>query len=695
MKKFIVFFCLAILLFHIFQIIYSQRALFTQNYDVEYWKDRFEHSQWVLPLSKRIIGDDGLYTHIGYSLINGGSIMGFTSEVPPLGKYFIGLSIKIFRNPVYYSIFFSLGSLMLFYAIGIRILKDKVNPLFAVCLLSLDPLFFSQFWQSMLDACQLFFLLINVLFVIILVDCKEKNNKNTLALAILCGTSLGFFAQVKYPILLPLILVIESIFFISKRTKREYFLYIISIGLAILISNIKFFLDGSSIVDFLKFQKYALSFYLESQLTVHKEAIWQVLFLGKFPSISMSRGLTYVNEWWIMWPIIIAIGLPASIAFIFRKNVPFVWKGFGLFIFGGLFILTIIPSYPRYLLIILPFLYLVTIKFAKSYLNKKVLILYPSLLLFGIINSFLFLLPKPDGFLNDFYYNLSNAYFQDIYKEDIADNNNLGLTRSQFRNIASQAFDGAQIREIDVKELSRNIPMFSAKGDVKIGLTYKTQDLGSFYQEKIIKLAQRDGKWKIKWDWDLIFNGYSPDLVVQTEIELGKRGSIIDSKGETLAQDHEGYLISVNPEKINLKRENEMLDFISLVSDVKAPHLQNAYLENSLPGTYTPLVSLFSPLDQKIKTKLLSFPGVKLVSYSSRLYKGISKSSIANTFYHECCTKIYSSYNYHGIDGAEKNYDSVLWGHSGGKILIKDKKGAIIRVVLAKDKKDGKDISIN
>lgn len=694
MKKIFIFFCLTILLLQLFNIVYRQRALFFQEYDVTYWKDRFEHSQWVLPLSKRIIGDDGLYAYIGYGLVNGEGIAGFNSEMPPLGKYFIGLSIKFFNNPLYYSIFFTLGSLMLFYAIGIRVLKDKINSLFTVCLLFLDPLFFSQFWQSMLDISQLFFLLLNVLCASLLLD-KKTNNKTIVILPILCGATLGFFAQVKYPVFLFLILIIESVFFISKRTRKEFFLYIISVGLAVLVSNIKFFLDGNSIIDFLKFQKYGLSFYLKSQLTVHKDAIWQILFFGKFPLISAGKELSRVGEWWAMWPVITVIGLSASILFILKKEISFIWKGFGLFLLGSFFILTIIPSYPRYLVVILPFLYLVAIKFIQPFLNKKILILCLVVLLYGIINSFFFLFPKPEIFLNNFYYNFSRFYFQDIYQENIFDNRALKLTRIQFRYIVGKAFDNAKIKAIDIKELEKNIPMFSAKGNIKIRLTYKTQDLGSFYEEKIIKLIQEDGKWKIKWDWDLVFNGFSPDFVVQTEIELGKRGSIINPKGEILAQDSESYLILVDPEKIDLKRESEMLDFISLIGDVKAPHLQNAYLENSLPGTYTPLVSLFSPLDQKIKTKLLSFPGVKLVSYPSRLYKGISKSSIANTFYYECCTKVYSSYNYHGIDGAEKNYDSVLWGHSGGKILIKDKKGAIIRVMFVRDKRDGRDISIN
>ena len=692
-KKILITFCLFALAVQLAQIIFFQRGLFTQNYDVPYWKDRFEHSQWVLPLSKRIIGDDGLYAYIGQNLVDGGSIAGFSSEVPPLGKYLIGLSIKIFNNQLYYSIFFGLGSLMLFYMIGVKVLKDKALSLLVVSTLFLDPLFFSQFWQSTLDICQLFFLLAHVLFFAYFINIKTNVNSRCIFYAFMSGLFLGFFAQVKYPILLPLILVIEFIFFVLRRTKKEYFLYLIGIGLAVLTVNIKFFLDGGSIIDFFKFQKYALFFYLKSQLIVHKEAIWQVLFLGNFPSISVGESIR-INEWWIVWPAISIIGLLASIKFIFKKNLPIIWKGFGLFILGSLFILTIIPSYPRYLVIILPFLYLITVKFVEPFFNKKRIILYLILLLFGIINSFFFLISKPEGSLNGFYYNLSHLYFHDIYQENIVDNNTLGLTRNQFRYIANKAFDDAKIKEIEIKELSKNIPRFSMEGEVKIRLIYKTQDLGSFYEEKVIKLIQRDEKWKIKWDWNLVFNGFSPDFIVQIEIMPGKRGSIISSGGEILAQDYESYLVSVNPEKIDLKRENEMLNFISLIGDVKASHLQNAYLENSLPGSYTPLVNLFYSLDQKTKVKLLSFPGVKITPYPSRIYKGIGRLAIMNTLYEECCTRIYSK-NYHGVVGIEKKYDFLLSGSNGGIIVIKDRMGNIIRTVLKKELKMGKDVIVD
>lgn len=679
------------LVFQFFQITHSKRALFAQKYDASYLKDHFEHSQWALPLSKRIIGDDELFAYIGYSLVNGGSITGFDSEVPPLGKYLIGFSIKIFNNPFYHSILFGLGSLILFYIIGVKVLGDKYSSLFAVSILFLDPLFFSQFWQSMLDIYQLFFLLAHILFLTYLIDVETNADKKRIFCAIMSGLSLGFFAQVKFPILLPLIMIAESIFFISKKTKKEYFLYLIGIALAISIANIKFFIDGNSIIDFFRFQKYIVFFYLKSQLTVHVGAVWQVLFLGKFPNITAGP-LISIYEWWILWPVITLFGILMAIFSLFSKSTPILNKGIAAFLLATLIIFTFIPIYPRYLLIVLPFLYLFGVIFLKKFSEKVRIFLYLALLVFGIINSFLFLTSTPDATLTSFYYNLSNLYFHDAYQENIADRKALNLTRDQFRYIANKAFEDAQIEQLEIKELERNIPMFASNGDVKIRVIYKTLDLGAFYEEKNLKLVKKDNEWKIVWDWNIILNGFNPGNKLESQIIWGKRGSIIDGKGNYLVRDIDGYLLSVNPEKIDLKRERDMLKTLSLYGYIDGVYFQNAYLENVLPNSSVPIMTLSSEISQKEKNLLLSYRGTSLTPYPSRVFVNVDGSDIGNTFYEECCTRIYSSYNYHGIKGTEKKYDNILWGYSGGRIVMKDSNGTIIRIVLEKDKKDGKDV---
>jgi hypothetical protein len=690
-KKFVIIFCLFIFIVQLFQIIYFQRNKFTERYDAEYWKDRFEHSQYSMPLSKRTIGDDGLHAYAGYRLIKGDDPFSINNDKPPAGKYLLGLSILIFKNPLYSVLFFGFCTLIVFYFLARNFFENNVLAFFATTILFLDPLFFSQFWISGLDLTQLFFLLLNFLLMFYI----RKLEKWGSILALGSGMSLGFFTEIKPPILLPLIFILETAFLLYKNLKKEYLIFILGLFLGVIIPHARFIFLGNGIIDIMKVHKYMISIYLQSNLKAHVGAVWQTLLDGKFPNVA-NGSLVNISEWWILWPITAFLGVVMAFYSFFSKKITFFYKGLAIFLIITLAIFTFIPAYPRYLVIVFPFLYLFGIKFAQTVINKRkivaVFIVFLIILSYGIINSFIFLFPKSDVFLGGFYYNLSHLYFHDVFQEDIGNKSDLNLTRDQFRYIANKALNDAGVKEISIKELNKNIPIFSTEGRAKIGVTYKTQELGSFYEEKSIKLIQKNGEWKIKWDWGSILNGFRPGYELKSQIILGKRGTIINSNGYYLAKDTDSYLLSVNPEKISLAKEQAMLKELSEYGYKSGVNFQNTYLENVLPNSYIPVLSFAREVTQSERNRLLSYPGIALTPYVSRIFTDTDPKSIVNTFYQECCTAIYSSYNYRGIKGIEKDYDKDLWGYSGGKILMKDDKGAIIKVVFEKDKKDGKDV---
>jgi len=682
-------FCFFIIFIQIIQIVYFERATFTARYNVEYWKDRYEHSQYQLPLSKRIIGDDGLFAYSGYRLIKGDNPFSINVDKPPVAKYLFGLSILLFQNPLLIVLFFGLCTLIVFYFLAKYFLKSRSSALFVTTLFFLDPLFFSQFWVTTLDLMQLFFLLLNMLFFVNI----DKLRRYSALVALGAGLSLGLFVEVKPPIVVPIIFVLETIFLLYKGFLKEYFIFISGLLLGIVIPYLRFIFLGNGIVEIIKIHKYMASIYLQSELKAHVGAIWLTLFVGKFPNI-VTGSLINVFEWWILWPVLTLSGITMTILSFFTKKIPAFNKGLAVFLLATLFIFTFIPSYPRYLALVLPFLYLFGISFWQRFINRGRYILYLILLIFGVINSFFFLLPKPETSLNGFYYNLSHLYFYDIYQENIAKVGHPKTSRETFRFLAQGALENATVKAIEVKEIKQNIPIFGNSGNAKISVTYKTENLGSFSEDKEIELIRQEGQWKIIWNWDLILTGFLPEYNVVTTEFQGKRGKIIDAKSNVLAEDVNGHLITINPEEIDLQKEDDMLTFLSSIGYVKGVHLQNAYLENPLPGSYVPLFTLHTYLTDDLKKKILSFSGIKIVPHGSRIYTRaeISPLSIKNVLYEECCTRIYSSNNYHGVEGAEKEYDKVLSGHDGGKVIIRDKKGNIIRNVLDKSKKDGQDI---
>lgn len=690
-KNYLFLFFFVVLFLQIFQLFYFNRASFYEKYNYAYWKDRFEHSQWQLPLSSRIIGDDGLFSYVGYTLARGEDPSKINPETPPVGKYLIGFSILLFKNPVFYSLFFGFFTLLVFYFLSLKMLKDRLYAYFSTLVLFLDPLFFTQFWKSWIDSVQLFFLLLNFLLLIYL----ENKQKQSLVLSLFCGLSLGLFFQTKFPILFPVIFLLELFIFVKQGLSKKLVLYLLGLAIGILLPYYQYFILGYNFIDFLKLEKFITNFYLQSKLETHIGAIWQTLLFGNFPLIS-GLGFTKTLEWWLLWPCSFIISIFVLFSLFKLKNKYLFIKGIGIFSFLSLLIFAVIPSYPRYLLLVIPFFYILFSFFIKTYLKssyKKIVI--SSVLIYGVINAYLFLLPKPDIFLNNFYYNFSNQYFRDVYEENII-SKKIDMDRDKFYYISKKTMDDAKVRKIEIKELKKSIPLLSNKGFVRLKILYKTQDLGSFTQEKTIFLTKVNSQWKLNWDWNLLLNGFDKKYSVRTTIVYGKRGSIIQN-GEVLAKDDIGYLILVNPDKLNLSQETEMLEFIEKLSAVVPVRLQNTYLENTLSNTFVPLVTTYRDLTIVEKEKIATFKGISLIQYPSRLYKSsnLKFSDLVNTFYPECCSRIYSSYNYHGLSGLEKKYDDILSGYSGGKIQIIDKNEKVIKTIVNKEFKNGQDVNIS
>ncbi len=690
-KGFFTWIFLFVFIVQIFQLVFFNRSYFLKNYDTAYWKDRFEHSQWQLPLSKRIIGDDGLFSYVGYTLAKGADPSRNNPETQPVGKYLIGFSIHIFKNPIFYSLIMGIISLLAFYLLAKKLFKNSLVSIFAVLVLFLDPLFFSQFWNSWVDISQLFFLLVNILFLAYLSP-KNKHNK---LYSIICGLALGFFTQSKLPVLLPIILILELLYFFKNKYIKNYLFYLLGFVLGVLIPYAQYFLLGHSIIDFIKLQKYIIAFYRKSQIVTHVGAIWQTLILGTFPNIS-SLGVVKVAEWSVLWPASLGISIYAFLN-VFKEKNKYLWKGLGIFIFLGLLIFGLLPSYPRYLLLIIPFLYLfvayiIDINFNKV-IAKLIIVIF---LLYGVVNSFIFLVPKPDIVLNDFYYNLSNQFFQDIYVQDLS-NKSIVINRDKFIFISQKALEDGQIKSIKITEIERNINNFSGKGTVKLLIEYKTLNLGAFSENKIIRLVKENSQWKVIWDWDLVLNKFKPGYAIKTSLITGKRGSIIDSNNKVIAKDETGYLISVNPRLIDTKKEQSMLSLVGSLANMIPVRLQNAYLENSIPGEYVPIATTFIDINDSQKQALLDFKGLRLSNYPTRSYDTLKLNplSIKNLFYDECCSRIYSSFNYHGIFGPEKEFDAILSGYDGGEIDIIDERGSLIRTVVKKQAKNGQDVKLS
>jgi hypothetical protein len=688
-KNLIWILCITVIFLQIFQIIYFKREAFLTQYDTSYWKERFEHSQWQLPLTQRIIGDDGLYAYNGYALFNGVSPYTIVAQVPPVGKYILGISIILFNNASYSALAFSIGSLIVFYLIARKILYSPKKAILVTAFFSLDPFFFTQLWPWMLDIFQLFFLLTNIYFLILFFE--SKGVKKKIIYLSVSGIALAFFSQTKVPILLPLLLVVELGYLCYLRKLKEALLFVFVFVCAFLLSNIQFFLEGKSFLEFMKFQKYVFVFYSQSKIAANNFAIWQTLFFGKVPQVATGT-LIGVREWWPALSLIGLIGIIQSVLFIGSKSVNYIWKIIAVFLCGSVIIFTLVPFYSRYLILLIPFLYLIFFKSLFSIIpDKKNYVLLP-LLFLGLFYTFYYLQPKPRDMLSTFYHSFENRYFQDIYAENLSQSSKQKIDRLNFSKIAQTALNDAGIGAISIQEKSQNIMPFSSSGKVFISIIYKTKRLGGFEEDKILYLKKENGEWKIKWDWNLIFNSFEKDDQVISSIIPGRRGSIVSAQGNTIAEDASGNIIMVNPGEIDRGNEEKMLEFLSKISGQEKVRLQAEYLDNAMKGDYVPVSTIFVNLTDEEKLLLKGTKGIRLEEYPNRISYDNIGGKLENAFYYECCSRIYSRYNYVGISGLEKVYEDILRGEDGGKIILADKFGEEKRILLEKNRKMGQDI---
>ena len=169
--------------------------MYTSRFDPAYWKDRYEHSQWKLPQSQRGIGDEGLYLHEGYVLVNGADPTLYNAEVPPLGKYAIGASILLFGNGYLFGILATTAALVAFFFLAKSVLPKSL-ALATTLLVAMDPLVTSQFAATMLESLQLLFFLVTCLLVLSLLKQKSVLKIPAFILAIDAGFGAFFCSQI-------------------------------------------------------------------------------------------------------------------------------------------------------------------------------------------------------------------------------------------------------------------------------------------------------------------------------------------------------------------------------------------------------------------------------------------------------------------------------------------------------------------
>lgn len=676
---------------HLALIVITNRALFFSRFDADYWKDRYEHSQWKLPLSTRTIGDDGLYLYEGYQLLRGANPAGYNPEVPPLGKYAIGASIYLFGNGHWYGFVVTLASLVAFYLLAKMLLKSQLSALCATSLLTLDPLITTQFTLTMTDSLQLFLAIVTLLGIV-----QGK--------PILAGIALGLFSETKFPVFTPVLFLLGAwVFWKKNKNIQPLIVFAVFALLASLTPYARYFLFGHDITQWIGLHKWIVEFYRQSRLVPNWGSLWMTLVAG-FSQNLFTRAWDPVTQWSPLWPVVSLAGLTGLAQPIInqKQKVSLRLLPVASFTCAVVILYSLIPFWTRYLVLVLPFLYLGTFLILERFPKPHFIgALTVALLLVNIAVSLRVVLPTPQATVEQVTYAWSRGFFQDLY-EELTTHARTPLDRWAFHRFGQQVYRDAQIETVTVETGQVRWSRVLSPQYVPLRVTYHTRHLGSFTKQQTIPVISENGRWRIPWEWSMLITGLTPKGHLETTVEETSRGSIIAVDKSThrrfaIAQDVPGQLVWVTPNRIGKEKEPDMLRVLEEAFEKRLGQaaIHHRYVGNNQPDWAVPIGVLPGSVKKSVTLRLLEFPGISVTNHLTRLRRdipGIVTGWTGNSSYRECCSILYTTTSYDGTGGLELAYNSRLKGLNGGTLVIKDENGSVVQTLITSIRRDGSDV---
>jgi hypothetical protein len=673
-------------------VIVANRAQLFSRFDESYWQDKYEQSHWKLPLSPRVIGDDGLYLYEGYRLIHGGDLLSANAEVPPLGKYLIGASIMVFGNGYLYGFFVTSLLVLLTFFLARKLFRGTVPALWISLLLITDPLITNQFTLTMMDALQALFA---VLFFLPLLSLTSGRDQRNLFIFILSGVALGLFAEVKLPLFAPLLGGIGLIY-IWRSTKKVRFIaaFVTGVAAGYLIPYTWYFLQGHTGIEWLKLQKWMISFYRGSSISPTWGSSIATLFTGQYQNL-FTHFWERASEWSPSWGLIFLLTIAAFVMELRKKNRNFSWLMISGTAICMILVYAAIPFWTRYLVLAIPFLYVAGFTALSSIKRGVMFFVLGTMIFANVASSLPILFPPATNTVNLVMYEINNKFFADLY-EHVSTDTKKKITRDAFREQGMNLMEGGEIEQI----LLDPIPGTSEDGTsftLQATATFFTRRLGQFTQPVTIPFVREHNRWKIAWKWDMLIPGYIDGAKLETSVTPAKRGAIVGSDKKPLAEDVMGSTVWVTPGLRKQDEEEKLLTLLETIFGGSVPKvaIHQRIVGNTRPNVPVAIGVMPHGMNDPNIAALATVSGITFTpSFTRVTYPNaiVDIGKLHNTLYDECCSYLYSTNSYDGISGVEKIKNNQLKGYNGGSIVLKDASGKVIRTLVTGEAKDGADV---
>jgi hypothetical protein len=254
------------------------------------------------------IADELLFSYAAWNYINGGNPILLNPENPPLGKYLVGLSIKLFNNDKIFTLIFSFLSMYSIFLLGRIFLKNNWLALIPVVLFSWEQLAREQLiYAPLFEVFALTFLCLSLCFFIKALE----NNKYFWLSSFFIGT---LWAVRPWMATVPLLASFAVYLFLVEKKLAKIISWFISLPLAattLLLSYFKLLSEGWSLYKVLSVQKWIL-WYHQSRL-IKFGTVWTLIYFNRWYVWWGDQPFLRMVQWNIFWPVFTTLALICSV----------------------------------------------------------------------------------------------------------------------------------------------------------------------------------------------------------------------------------------------------------------------------------------------------------------------------------------------------------------------------------------------
>lgn len=362
LKLLLTVFLLVVILFNVSRTLYQQRDKY---FSFDYWQrysslKKAYYDSVYANKNGSWLPDETVYSFSGGALIKGENPILVIPEVPPTGKYLIGLSALLFNNENIIIAFCSIASLIMLFLIGKQVFHSTLIALMPLALLSFEQIFINQLiYIPLLDIIHLLFLLSS--FYFFNVALKSKNH--IFKFFLLTNLFLGLFISTKFFGIGASVVLAFLVVLTLNRDIRRLKLFSFTLPLSIfilLLSYVRVLALGYPLNKFLGIQKWV---FLYTQGHIHSLfSVWPLFFLNQWHVAWGNTPIISDSQWSLTWPIIGVFFFITSVMYLFKKisknkeiEILIAWV-FLYFVF-----LSFGDANSRYFIILIPIIYLVVI----------------------------------------------------------------------------------------------------------------------------------------------------------------------------------------------------------------------------------------------------------------------------------------------------------------------------------------------